>query len=63
VLPASGKASGVKFARIDFGDRSGIVTARRASHRYGRSGSFTIRVSATDAAGNASATTRRIRVK
>jgi hypothetical protein len=63
VLPASGKASGVKFVRIDFGDRSGIVTARRASHRYGRSGSFTIRVSATDAAGNASATTRRIRVK
>ncbi len=63
VLPPSGQASGVAYVRIDFGDRSGIVQARKASHRYAKAGRhYTIRVSATDRAGNAVAVTRRIKI-
>jgi hypothetical protein len=62
VVPPSGKAAGIKFVRIDWGDRSGVTQARKATHRYGRTGSFTIRVSATDAAGNATVVERHIRI-
>jgi hypothetical protein len=62
VLPPSGKASGVKYVRIDWGDGSAFTQARTASHRYGRTGAFTVRVSATDAAGNAFATERVIHI-
>lgn len=62
VVPPGGRASGVAVVRIDFGD--GVrVARRRASHRYGRKGRFTIRVSATDRAGNATVETKRIRVR
>jgi hypothetical protein len=53
--------SGVKIVRIDFGDgfRFGL---RRASHVYGRARSYTVRVSATDAAGNAVAQTQVVKI-
>jgi hypothetical protein len=62
VLPPSGQAAGVKYVRIDWGDGSGYEQARKASHRYGKTGAFTIRVSATDKAGNAVATEREIHI-
>jgi len=59
-------ASGVKFVRVDFGDRTPVATLKTnsatLSHTF-RRGKFTIRVSATDKAGNAVAFTRRITVK
>jgi hypothetical protein len=66
VSDASGsaaKASGLKSVRIDFGDGSPVVTGRTAAHRYGRTGNFTVRVSATDVAGNAVAVTRKVRIR
>jgi hypothetical protein len=62
VIPPSGKAAGIKFVRIDWGDGSGFEQARKASHRYGHTGAFTIRVSATDNAGNVSLAERQIRI-
>ncbi|WP_445151180.1 PKD domain-containing protein [Baekduia sp. Peel2402] len=62
VIPPSGQASGVKYVRIDWGDGSGYEQARTASHSYGRTGAFTVRVSATDKAGNSVATTRVIHI-
>jgi len=53
--------SGVKTVRIDFGDRSPVVNARAAVHRF-RRGTFTVRVSATDGAGNATVLTRRVKI-
>jgi hypothetical protein len=55
------RSSGVKVVKIDFGDGT-IVAARAAEHRYKR-GSYTIRVSATDRAGNAGVLTRDVRIK
>lgn len=59
-------ASGLRFVRVDFGDRSPRLTLRRGSstvaHRF-RRGRFTVRVSATDKAGNAIAVTRRLTIK
>lgn len=52
--------SGVKTVRIDFGDGT-KVNARSATNRF-RRGTFTIRVSATDKAGNATVLTRRVRI-
>jgi hypothetical protein len=63
VIPPSGKASGIQTVRIDFGDRSAVVQAREATHRFGRKGRFTIRVSATDVAGNVTVVERKVRVK
>lgn len=54
--------SGVKTVRIDFGDRRGAVLARSAIHRY-RHGTFTLRVSATDAAGNVAVRRVRLRIR
>ncbi|HWI75168.1 MAG TPA: hypothetical protein VNT55_24615, partial [Baekduia sp.] len=62
VIPPSGKAAGVKYVRIDWGDGSGFVQARKATHRYGRTGAFTIRVSATDRAGNVVVAERTIHI-
>ena len=53
--------SGIARVRIDFGDGT-VVTAKYASHTYGGGGHHTIRVSATDKAGNAVAVTRKITV-
>ncbi|MDQ3631741.1 MAG: PKD domain-containing protein, partial [Actinomycetota bacterium] len=55
--------SGIKAIRISWGDKTRVVSGRRASHRYARGGKYTIRVSATDVAGNAVAVTKRITVK
>jgi hypothetical protein len=62
VIPPSGNAAGVKYVRIDWGDGSGFVQARKATHRYGRTGAFTIRVSATDRAGNVAVAERTIHI-
>jgi hypothetical protein len=62
VLPPSGQASGIDFVRIDFGDRKGFVQARKAAHVYGHTGAFTVRVSATDRAGNVTVAERRIHI-
>jgi hypothetical protein len=66
VTDASGtaaKASGLKGVRISFGDGSRTIAGRRAAHRYGHSGKVTVRVSASDNAGNVVAVTRRITVR
>jgi hypothetical protein len=52
VIPPSGQAAGIRYVRIDWGDGSGYEQARSARHAYGRTGAFTVRVSATDRAGN-----------
>jgi hypothetical protein len=62
VIPPSGQASGIKLVRIDWGDGGGFTAARKASHRYGRTGAMTIRVTATDKAGNVAAVERRIHI-
>jgi hypothetical protein len=59
----SAKASGIKSVRVDFGDRSKAVSARKANHSYRRAGRYTVRVTATDGAGNATVLTRRIAIK
>jgi hypothetical protein len=57
------KASGLKNVRISFGDGSRTILGLRAGHRYGHSGRVTVRVSASDKAGNVIAVTRRITVR
>jgi hypothetical protein len=57
------QASGLKLVRVDFGDRSRAVVGRTATHRYGRPGKFTIRVSATDNVGNVRVVQRRVTIK
>jgi hypothetical protein len=57
------KASGLKAVRISFGDGSAPVVGLKAAHRYGRSGHVTVRVSASDKAGNVIAVTRRITIR
>jgi PKD domain-containing protein len=55
------RGSGIARVRIDFGDGT-RVDERRATHRYGKSGAVTLRVSATDKAGNARTVTRRLHI-
>jgi hypothetical protein len=62
VIPPSGSAAGIKYVRIDWGDGTGFEQARKASHTYGRKGAFTVRVSATDRAGNVAVAERRIHI-
>jgi hypothetical protein len=62
VIPPSGQASGIKFVRIDWGDGSGFLQARSGKHAYGRTGGFTVRVSATDRAGNVAVAERVIHI-
>lgn len=59
---ASPTGSGIKYVRIDFGDRTRLLS-RKAVHRYAKGGSYTVRVSAADKAGNTIALTRKIRIK
>jgi hypothetical protein len=56
------RSSGVAIVKIDFGDGTPAVAARTAEHRYKR-GTYTIRVSATDRAGNAGVVTRQVQIK
>ncbi len=62
VIPPSGNAAGIKYVRIDWGDGSGFEQTRKASHSYRRKGAFTVRVSATDRAGNVGVAERRIHI-
>jgi hypothetical protein len=57
------KASGLNGVKISFGDGSRTFAGRRAAHRYGHSGKVTVRVSASDNAGNVVAVTRRITIR
>jgi PKD domain len=57
------KASGLKGVRISFGDGSRAISGRRASHRYAHSGKVTVRVSASDKAGNVRTVRRRITIR
>jgi hypothetical protein len=57
------QASGLAGVRISFGDGSRTIAGLKAIHRYGHSGKVTVRVSATDKAGNAIALTRRITIR
>jgi hypothetical protein len=59
----SARASGLKGVRISFGDGSRAVAGVRASHRYGRSGRVTVRVSASDNAGNVATVRQRIIIR
>ncbi len=60
------RAAGVEYVRVDWGDGSGRTTVpgtrATVSHRYARKGRASIRVSATDDAGNAAVVTRSVRV-
>lgn len=58
----SAKASGLKGVRISFGDGSRAIAGKRAAHRYRRSGKVTVRVSASDKAGNVRTVKRRITI-
>ncbi len=60
---AAPSGSGVKAVTVSWGDRTRVVSGRRVSHRYARGGRYTVRVSATDAAGNVVVKTQRITVK
>ena len=62
-IPPNARASGVTRVRIDWGDGSKPVDARVATHRYSGKGKRTIRVSATDRAGNAVAVTKQVAPK
>lgn len=62
VIPPSGNAAGIKYVRIDWGDGTGFEQARKASHSYRRKGAFTVRVSATDRAGNVAVAERQIHI-
>lgn len=55
--------SGIKTVKIDFGDKTPVVSGRTATHRYAKNGMYTVRVSATDNAGNAVAETLRVTIK
>jgi hypothetical protein len=59
----SAKASGLKAVRIGFGDGSRAIAGRRASHRYAHSGKVTVRVTASDKAGNVRTVKRRITIR
>jgi PKD domain len=62
VIPPSGKAAGIKYVRIDWGDGSAFTQAAKASHAYSKGGTYIVRVSATDGAGNVTVTQREIHV-
>ncbi len=59
----SAPASGLKSVRVDFGDKSKAVSMRTASHRYRHGGKYTVRVTATDGAGNVAELSRRMTIK
>jgi hypothetical protein len=65
VSDAEGRAvrtSGVAYVKIDFGDGTFATIGRAATHRYRRSGAYTLRVVAADRAGNVRVVKRRIHV-
>jgi PKD domain len=54
------RTSGIKDVSVSFGDGSKAVHRRTAEHRYARRGRFTVRVTATDKAGNVAVAERRV---
>jgi hypothetical protein len=60
--PAGRPASGVGRITIAWGEKS-FSTGRRATHRYGRSGRRTVRVTVRDRAGNAVVVSRAITIR
>jgi hypothetical protein len=54
--------SGVKYVSVRFGDGTRTLYGTRFVHVYGR-GSFTVTVTAVDAAGNQAVLTRRLVVR
>jgi hypothetical protein len=60
--PATSAGSGIARTVIDFGDGA-RAKSRQASHAYRNSGSFTVRVSATDKAGNVTVVRKSITLK
>jgi hypothetical protein len=54
--------SGLARIRVEWGDGTAELTGARASHRY-RRGKYTVRVSATDKAGNVTVVTKPLTVK
>jgi hypothetical protein len=61
--PRTTGATGLRGTRLDFGDGSGVSTLRRVAHRYRRRGTFTVRASARDRAGNVTVVRRRVRIR
>jgi hypothetical protein len=64
VVRVGDSGSGVlsRTVRISFGDGTGVSGHGSATHRYGRPGSYTVYVTASDAVGNTVTLRRRIRV-
>jgi hypothetical protein len=60
--PARRPASGIGSVRIAFGDGA-RASSRAATHRYRRSGRFTVRVTVSDRAGNVAVASRRITIR
>lgn len=62
--PPAGAAagSGVRRVRVSFGDGA-VATMSTASHAYRKGGTFTVRVSSTDNAGNVTVATKAITLK
>jgi PKD domain len=56
------RVSGVALVKIDWGDGTVPTLARKGTHQYRRAGAYTIRVIATDTAGNVRTVRRRIQV-
>ncbi len=60
---AVANGSGVKSYRIDWGDGSRADTKRTVSHVYKRNGTFTLRISVQDQAGNVTVDKQRLVIK
>jgi hypothetical protein len=62
VAHASDRRSGVARVRFDFGDGGAVAIGSHVHHAF-RAGSFTVTVTATDRAGNATVVTRALTVR
>lgn len=56
------KASGVDSIKTSFGDATPAVAGKHVHHRYGSTGTRTIRVTVTDRAGNATVVRKQVRI-
>jgi hypothetical protein len=59
---SGGRPSGIAGVRVNFGDGA-VAIGTRAVHAYHRGGKFTVRLTATDRAGNATVVRRTVRVR
>lgn len=60
---AVANGSGVKSYRIDWGDKSRTDKKRTASHVYRKNGTYTLRISVRDVAGNVTVDKQRLTIK